>query len=80
METLIAQLPNGRWIAVALVPGTYATGLTQAAAEAAVRRKLKARANPAPVDEDAIDREIIRKRRKTARFSSFDTLKREFLK
>lgn len=63
METLAAKLPDGKWIAVELRPGAFATGSTKAAAEAAIRRKLKAQNPEGSLDEDAIDREVIRKRR-----------------
>ena len=77
-KTLTSKLPDGRWIAVELRPGSFATGSTKAAAEAAIRRKMKAQENAA-VDEDAIDREIIRKRKKNQRLYPLERLERKFL-
>jgi len=72
-----AKLPNGRWVAVKLRPGCYATGKTKAAAEAAIRRKTKVAETA--VDEDAIDRAIIR-RRKREKLIPFEKLEADFLK
>jgi hypothetical protein len=79
MDTLSTKLPSGKWIAVELRPGSYATGQTKAAAEAAIRRKIKAR-NPAPIDEDAMDREIIRKGKKNQKLYPFEAMKRALFK
>jgi len=74
-----AKLPNGRWIAVELRPGSYATGKTKAAAEAAIRRKTKSAEVAGKLDEDAIDRAIIRKR-KREKLIPFETLEADFSK
>jgi hypothetical protein len=77
-RTVSAQLPDGKWIAVELRPGCYATAPTQAAAEAAIRRKLDGQLRA--IDEDAIDREVIRRRRRNERLLPFEELKRKHLK
>jgi hypothetical protein len=79
METLSAKLPDGTWIAVELRPDSYATAATKAGAEAAVRRRIRAM-NPTAneVDEDAIDRAIIR-RRKHEKSHPIDRLVKKFL-
>jgi hypothetical protein len=50
---LTAELPDGKWVAVRLEPGTYATGATRAAAEKALGRKPRNRSRNA--GEDAQD-------------------------
>jgi hypothetical protein len=78
-DMVTAKLPNGTWVAVEVRPGCYATGKTKAAAEAAIRRKTKFAEVVAKVDEDAIDRAIIRKR-KREKLIPFEKLEADFLK
>lgn len=48
-----AQLPDGAWVAVQLLPGQYVTGKSRAEAEARIRRKA---AKPrAAMTEDEMD-------------------------
>jgi hypothetical protein len=73
---LSIQLPDGTWVAVELRPGQYATGKTQAQAEAAIRRQVE---NPAATDDDAADLAAIELHRHE-RMIPFEQIQRKYRK
>jgi hypothetical protein len=72
-----AQLPDGAWVAVHLLPGQYVTGKSQAEAEARIRRKA---AKPkAAMTEDEMDIAAIERHRHEPMIP-FEVLEKKYCK